>query len=43
MFSYDGKKRPSVQEIRDHPWMAGGVDMKGIRSSLLDEISEKRS
>jgi serine/threonine protein kinase len=23
MFSYDPAKRPSVDEIRNHPWMAG--------------------
>ena len=43
MFSYDGTKRPSIAEIRAHPWMTKGVDLKGIRSSLLDELAEKRS
>lgn len=43
MFSYDGTKRPSIAEIRAHPWMASGVDLKGIRSSLLEELAEKRS
>ena len=43
MFSYDGKKRPSIDEIRAHPWMQKPFDMKTIRSDLLSELSEKRS
>lgn len=30
LFSYDGKQRPSVAEIRAHPWMKGGCDMKNM-------------
>lgn len=29
MFSYDGSKRPTVDELRDHPWMKKGMDIKG--------------
>jgi len=43
LFSYDSTKRPTIDEIRNHPWMAGGVDMKGIRANILDELAEKRS
>ena len=43
MLSYDGKKRPSIDEIRAHPWMQKPFDMKTIRSDLLSELSEKRS
>ena len=43
MFSYDGSKRPSIDEIRAHPWMQAPFNMKQIRSDLLGELSEKRS
>jgi|TARA_B110000305_G_C19297429_1_gene567362 hypothetical protein len=43
MFSYDGTKRPSIAEIRAHPWMSSGVNMKELRSQLLEELAEKRS
>jgi serine/threonine-protein kinase SIK1 len=44
MFSYDGKKRPTVAEIRSHPWMASSsVDMKQVRHDILSELSEKRT
>ena len=43
MFSYDSTKRPTIDEIRNHPWLKENVDMKGIRSQLLEEVAEKRS
>ena len=43
MFSYDGTKRPSCAEIRAHPWMQTGVNMKELRSQLLEDLSENRS
>ena len=43
MFSYDGSKRPTVDELRSHPWMQKGMDVKGIRSNLIDRLSESRS
>jgi len=38
MFSYDGKKRPTVAEIRAHPWMTADLSMKEIRSDILGEL-----
>jgi len=43
MFSYDGSKRPTVDELRTHPWMQKGMDVKGIRSNLIERLSESRS
>lgn len=43
LFSYDGKQRPSVAEIRAHPWMKAGCDMKNMQSEILSELNEKRS
>jgi serine/threonine protein kinase len=43
MFSYDGDKRPTVDEIRAHPWMNKGCDIKGIRSDLIERLSSQRS
>jgi len=43
MFSYDGSKRPTVDEIKAHPWMTKGCDIKGIKSDLIGRLSESRS
>jgi hypothetical protein len=43
MFSYDGSKRPTVDELRSHPWMTKGHDIKGIRDDLMSKLSEMRS
>ena len=43
MFSYNGKNRPSIEEIRQHPWMSGNHNLKQIRSDLLSDLAEKRS
>jgi len=42
MFSYDGKKRPSIAEIKAHPWMQVSCDMKQARYEILSELSSKR-
>ena len=43
MFSYDGKSRPTVAEIRSHAWMQKPFDLKGVRNSILSDMEEKRS
>jgi len=43
MFSYDGSKRPTVDEIKSHPWMQMGVDHKESRKRILETVQSKRS
>ena len=43
MFSYDGTKRPTVDEIKAHPWMQMGIDLKESRKRILETVQSKRS
>lgn len=43
MFSYDGNKRPSIGEIKAHPWLAKPYSVKLTRQTMLDKITEKRA
>ena len=44
MFSYDGSKRPTVDELKSHPWMTKqAIDIKGIRGDLVERLSASRS
>jgi serine/threonine protein kinase len=43
MFSYDGSKRPTVDEIKNHPWMQVPIDMKQMRENILSNIEEART
>lgn len=43
MFSYDGSKRPTVEELKSHPWMQMKLDTKGTRDNLIEELHSKRS
>lgn len=43
MFSYDGSKRPTVEELKNHPWMQVPMDVKASRSNLIETLSSKRS
>lgn len=42
MFSYDGNKRPSIGEIKAHPWLNKPYSVKLTRQSMMDKIAEKR-
>jgi len=40
MFSYDGSKRPTVEELRNHPWMTkGDLNIKQVRADLIERLS----
>ena len=43
MFSYDGSKRPTVEELKSHPWMNMKLDIKASRAGLIEQLHEKRS
>jgi serine/threonine protein kinase len=43
MFSYDPTKRPTVDEIKSHPWMNMTCDIKSIRGDLIERLSASRS
>jgi serine/threonine protein kinase len=42
-FSYEGKKRPTIEEIKNHPWMQKSFSMKLTRQDILEKLQAKRS
>jgi serine/threonine protein kinase len=43
IFSYDPKKRPTIEEIRKHPWLAQPFSMKSSKEMIMEKLQEKRS
>lgn len=43
MFSYEGKKRPTIEEVKNHPWMAKAFSTKLTRQAITDKLQEERS
>lgn len=43
MFSYDGSKRPTIEELKAHPWIKKPFSVKMTRASIMDKLQEKRS
>lgn len=41
MFSPNPKDRPTISEIRKHPWMQAECDCESIQQQLIDELHEK--
>jgi serine/threonine protein kinase len=38
IFSYDGKKRPTVEELRNHPWMQKPYSVKLQRQQIQESL-----
>jgi len=43
IFSYDGKKRPTLEQIRNHKWMQKPYSQKMTRQNILERLQEQRS
>merc|ERR1719409_1040266 len=43
IFSYDGKQRPTVEEIKNHPWMKKPFSVKLQRQTIQEQLQDKRS
>ena len=43
MFSYDPAKRPTVTELKNHPWMQTPYNVKSVKESIMDRLTERRT
>jgi serine/threonine protein kinase len=43
MFSYDGTKRPTIEQLKAHPWVTKPFSIKIARSKIMDKLNDKRS
>lgn len=43
MFSYDGKKRPTIEELKNHPWMKKEFSVKQVKEMITEKLTEKRT
>jgi len=41
MLSYDPNLRPTVNQIKNHPWMRQAYNLTEIRMDILDAVSLK--
>ena len=42
MFSYDGKKRPTIEDVKNHPWMKKPFSTKITKQNICEKLQEKR-
>jgi serine/threonine protein kinase len=40
MFAYEGKDRPTLAEIADHPWVKADCKVKSVQNDLLNKLNE---
>jgi len=43
MFNYDGKKRPTIDELKNHPWMKLPYSIKTTKENIVYRLTEKRT
>merc|ERR1712048_1376678 len=43
MFSYDPAKRPTIAELKAHPWINKPFSIKLTRAGIMDKLQAKRS
>ena len=43
IFSYDGSKRPTIKQLREHPWLKKPFSTKLTRQSLIEKLQDTRS
>lgn len=43
MFSHDGDQRPTIEQLKAHPWMTHQIDHKQIRSEIIENLNSIRS
>jgi len=41
MFSHDGRFRPTIDEIKNHPWMKMKCNSENVRKELQGKLKEK--
>merc|ERR1712159_828681 len=43
MFNYDGKQRPTIEELKNHPWMQTPYNVKSVKEGIMERLTERRT